>query len=234
MKEFLQSISDSVRDIFSHNIETANTYSVPTRHDGDLTFPIGADKKGKLISTCVLMVDIRNSTSISRKLRKDKVRLGKIYSAFIYAMTRIADEYGFVRNIVGDRVMVVFEPNDCISSALTCAAVMYSVSLKILSEFIAIEDYKIGIGIDYGEMLVLKTGIIKRHEEQSEYKSLVWVGDAANIASKLCDYANRDYNAPLYEIKYEETKLQRMPKPQNKLPRPFSQRSLAELLIGSE
>jgi hypothetical protein len=51
-------------------------------------------------------------------------------------------------------------------------------------------------------MLILKTGIQKRHEEQSEYKNLVWVGDAANIASKLTDSSNKEYNSPLYKLSY--------------------------------
>ena len=131
------------------------------------------------------------------------MKLGKIYSSFIYAMTSIADEYGYVRNIVGDRVMVVFEPKDCFVNAINCAAVMHSVATRILAKHIAIEDFKIGIGIDFGEMLVLKTGIRKKHKEQSEYKSLVWVGDAANTASQLCDFANKNYSSPLFKGSYE-------------------------------
>lgn len=203
MEEFLNGLIQDIKQIFQYNIETPNAYVVPTRHDPNLTFPLGQDKKGKLLETCVLMIDIRNSTKISRQLKKDKVKLGKIYSAFIYAMTSIADEYGYVRNIVGDRVMVVFEPKDCFANAINCAALMYTAATRILAKLIAIEDFKIGIGIDYGEMLVLKTGIRKKHEEQSEYKSLVWVGDAANTASKLCDFANRAYSSPLFKITYE-------------------------------
>ena len=203
MEAFLNELTQDIKHIFEYNIEATNAYVVPSRHDPNLTFPLGQDKKGKLLETCVLMIDIRNSTKISRQLKKDKVKLGKIYSAFIYAMTSIADEYGYVRNIVGDRVMVVFEPKDCFTNAINCAALMYTVATRILAKIIAIEDFKIGIGIDYGEMLVLKTGIRKKHEEQSEYKSLVWVGDTANTASKLCDFANKAYSSPLFKITYE-------------------------------
>lgn len=203
MEEFLNQINQDIKDIFQYNIETTNAYVVPSRNDTNLTFPIGADKKGKLLETCVLMIDIRNSTKISRHLKKDKIKLGKIYSAFVYAMTNIADEYGYVRNIVGDRVMVVFEPKTCFVDAINCAAVMYTVATRILSKHTGLEVFKIGIGIDYGEMLVLKTGIQKKYHEQSEHKALVWVGDVANTASKLCDFANKDYSSPLFKITYE-------------------------------
>lgn len=226
MEEFLKQLNQDIKDIFQYDIETPNAYVVPSRNDVNLTFPIGSTKKGKLLETCVLMIDIRNSTKISRQLRKDKVRLGKIYSAFIYAMTSIADEYGFVRNIVGDRVMVVFEPKDCYVNAVNCAALMYSVATRILSKYVGLEDFKIGIGIDFGEMLVLKAGIRKKHEEQSEYKSLVWIGDAANMASKLCDFANKQYSSPLFKVTYEHLNWERVfkgfkPNP-NPLLNPFS------------
>jgi class 3 adenylate cyclase len=221
MEEFLKQLNQDIKDIFQYDIETPNAYVVPSRNDVNLTFPIGSTKKGKLLETCVLMIDIRNSTKISRQLRKDKVRLGKIYSAFIYAMTSIADEYGFVRNIVGDRVMVVFEPKDCFVNAVNCAALMYSVATRILSKYVELEDFKIGIGIDFGEMLVLKAGIRKKHEEQSEYKSLVWIGDAANMASKLCDFANKQFSSPLFKVTYEHLNWERVFKGFKPNPNPF-------------
>lgn len=203
MKEFLQSIVAEVKEIFDHNIETTKAYVVPTRDDAGLTFGKDQVKRGKLIETCVLFIDIRNSTLISRNLKKDKAKLGKLYSAFIHAMVIIADRYGYVRNIIGDRVMVVFEPNGCFTNAVECAATMYTTAYAILKKFSGIETFKVGIGVEYGEMLVLKSGIAKQHEEQSEYKNLVWVGDAANIASKLTDLANKEYSSPLFTITYE-------------------------------
>lgn len=203
MKEFLQTIADDVKDIFEHEIETTKAYAVPSRNDAGLTFGRDQVKKGKLIETCVLFIDIRNSTIMSRNLKKDKARLGKIYSAFVDAMVSIADRYGYVRNIIGDRVMVVFEPSNCFVDAINCAAMMYTVANKILKKYCGIDSFKVGIGIEYGEMLILKTGIQKNHQEKSEYKNLVWVGDAANVASKLTDFANKEYNSPQYKVSYE-------------------------------
>jgi len=210
MEELLQSIADEIKDIFDTDIETTQTATVPTRNDATLTFSRGITKKGKLLETCVLFIDIRNSTRISKRLKADKRRLGKIYSAFVHAMSRIADEYGFVRNIIGDRVMVVFDAEDCYARAVKCAILMYTVSMKMLKIHSALDDFKVGIGIEHGEMLVLKAGIPKRHEEQSEYKNLVWVGDTANVASKLTDYAAKEYNAPIYKVTYESVNFERV------------------------
>ncbi len=203
MKDYLQYIAEEVKDIFDHDITTAKTFFVPGREDSGLTFGFNQIKKGKTLETCVLFIDIRNSTQMSRNLSRDKAKLGKIYAAFIYAMVKIADKYGYVRNIIGDRVMVVFEPGQCFEDSVNCAVTMYTVATKIIKHYSGLEKFSVGIGIDYGEMLILKTGIQKRHEEKSEYKSLVWVGDAANRGSKLTDFANKSYNSPTFRVSYE-------------------------------
>lgn len=203
MKDYLQYIAEEVKDIFAHDITTVKTYYVPGRDDAGLTFSANQVKKGKILETCVLFIDIRNSTQMSSSLKRDKAKLGKIYTAFIHAMVKIADRYGYVRNIIGDRVMVVFEPEQCFENAINCAVTMYTVATKIIKPYSGLEKFSVGIGIDYGEMLILKTGIQKRHEEKSEYKNLVWVGDAANRASKLTDLANKSYNLPAFRVSYE-------------------------------
>lgn len=240
MKEFIQSIADDVKDIFTHDIETTKTYIVPGRNDPGLTFGYNQVKRGKFIETCVLFIDIRNSTIISRRLKKDKIKLGKIYSAFVDAMTSIADRYGYVRNIIGDRVMVVFEPSNCFTGAVNCAAMMYTTSQWILRKYSGLETFKVGIGIEFGEMLILKTGIQKKHEEQSEYKNLAWVGDAANLASKLTDFANKDYNSPLYKITYSDLvyedvfKRYQQPKPASSLLEKYLNNSSPTSLYNKE
>ena len=196
----INKLNEDIEDIFRFNIDTTKAYAVPSRDDPGLTFPKGENKKGKILETCVLFIDIRNSTNISRRLHDNKILLGKIYSAFIHSMTTIADEYGYVRNIVGDRVMVVFEPGSCFENAIKCAALMYTVAREIIAPLCTPIIFKVGIGIDFGEMLVLKAGIRKKHEELSEYKNLVWIGDAANIASKLTDIAGKELSKNLYRL----------------------------------
>ncbi len=206
MKELVEEIISDIDNIFYYDIETTNSYVVPTRDDPGLTFPYDDIKKGKIIETCVLFVDIRNSTRLSSTFSKDKAMLGKIYSSFIHSMVSIADEFGYVRNIVGDRIMVVFEPKDCIENALKCAILMNTVHQKLRNEYYKKSLFRIGIGIDYGEMLVLKTGIQKRNEERSEYKGLVWVGNTANIASKLTDLSSKSISEEMISVTYQDTK----------------------------
>lgn len=218
MNELVEEILSDVDNIFYYDIETTQAYSVPSRDDPGLTFPYEDTKKGKIIETCVLFVDIRNSTRLSSTFSKDKATLGKVYSSFIHSMVSIADEFGYVRNIVGDRIMVVFEPRNCIENALKCAILMNTVHQILRNEYYKKSLFRIGIGIDYGEMLILKTGIQKRNEERPEYKGLVWIGNTANVASKLTDLSSKSISEDLISVTYEETKtISDLFQPQNPL-----------------
>lgn len=45
-----------------------------------------------------------------------------------------------------------------------------------------------------------KTGTIKRGVDSSEYKSLVWLGPPANVASKLADIANKTFSRQILSL----------------------------------
>ena len=189
LKEIKTELSEINSDDFSMEIST--TYSVPTQDDSGLTFENfdTKEKKLKSLECCVLFIDIRKSTKISFNQTPEK--MSKLYSSFVRGMIRCANEWnGKVRNIIGDRVMVLFDGYDCCSDAVNCAFMMNSVS-KILNSSFSGSYIKCGIGIAHGTMFITKCGTIKRGYQNSHYKSLVWAGTTANLASKLTDMANK-------------------------------------------
>lgn len=197
-KDFFNNI-DSVIDDWKNTSFTFNSKDyVPGLDDKNLTYGNGDEKKGVEISTCVLFVDIRNSV----QLTKDKqVRtMGKIYSVFTHCVLLAAQyEGGFVRNIIGDRVMVVFPPDDCYKKAVHCAITINHIASLINRKFDNFE-FKCGIGVDYGKLNVMKVGIQKKGEENDDNKGLVWVGYPANFASRLTDYANKEFTDIYYNV----------------------------------
>ncbi len=196
-KEFLDEINDEVEDLNASyfNIEITDTYWVPSQDDSNLTYENfdTYTKKVKTIDTCVLFIDIRKSTNIS--LKNDAVKMTKLYSSFSRSMVKIAEKTGGkVRNIIGDRVMVVFDHSGCCEKAIETAVLMNTVTKKIINKHFKDASVNCGIGIAYGKMLVSKCGAIKKGKENSHYKYLVWAGKAANVASKLTDSANKYYS----------------------------------------
>ncbi|QUT06891.1 adenylate/guanylate cyclase domain-containing protein [Sphingobium phenoxybenzoativorans] len=168
-------LSDEVGTILAQDfgVTATKTNTVPHSNDGAITFP-NLDAKTqacKLIDTCVLYIDIRRSTELSITHKPQTV--AKLYSAFVRAMTKCARHYGgHVRGIIGDRVMVIFDCNDCFRKAVDCAILMNSTAQYVINKHFTRNEVKCGIGIDTGKMLVTKTGFRRRGVEQHNYKNL--------------------------------------------------------------
>lgn len=194
LSELSAELSDEVGTILAKDfaVTAISTKVVPHSSDGAITFP-NLDAKTqacKLIDTCVLYIDIRRSTELSISHKPQTV--AKLYSAFVRAMTKCARHFGgHVRGIIGDRVMVIFDCDDCFRKAVDCAVLMNSTSQYVINKHFTRNDVQCGIGIDAGKMLVTKTGFRRRGYEQHNYKNLVWLGRPANVASKLTDIANK-------------------------------------------
>jgi adenylate cyclase len=195
LAELKNDVSEEVSTILSSDfaIEVTNTQTVPQSSDGAITFP-NLDNKSqgtKLIESTVLYVDMRRSTQLSLQHRRHTV--AKLYSAFVRAMTRCAGQFGGeVRGIIGDRVMIIFNSGDCFTAAVDTAILINSVCSYVINKHFVHNEVTFGIGIDYGRMLATKTGIRRHGAAQQSYRSLVWLGRPANIASKLTDNANKE------------------------------------------
>lgn len=173
-------------------VEVVRTRFVPRLDDSSLTYDNHDDrvKRCKLLESCVLYIDIRESAKISAEWQPDI--LARIYSSFVRAMLRSARHFGgHVRNIIGDRVMVVFDQEDCFSNAVRTAILMNTVVQRVLDARIDAIPFRCGIGIDYGPMLATKAGTIRKGAETEFYRSLVWLGEPANVASRLTDIAGK-------------------------------------------
>jgi adenylate cyclase len=204
MKAILNEIEMDIVDIKTKNFQHITTKEVPSRHDSSLTFERGVDKKGKEIETCILYVDIRNSVELNRKHHTQT--MGRIYTAFSKAMLKIAKYHsGYVRNIIGDRVMIVFPKENCYTNAVDCAISIYHISHYIINKVFNDVDFKCGIGIDYGNLKVIKVGLPRRGSEGFDNKNLVWVGYPANIASRLTDVGNKSIDNSKVKVKYYPT-----------------------------
>ena len=178
------------------SIDVTKTTSVPHSDDGAITFP-NLDLKAqgtKFLETTVLYVDMRRSTELS--LQHHPHTVAKLYSAFVRAVTRCAAAFnGEVRGIIGDRVMILFDSEKCFENAVDTAVLINSVCTYVINKYFVHNQVTFGVGIDYGRMLATKTGIRRHGSAQQSYRSLVWLGRPANIASKLTDNANEPEEA---------------------------------------
>lgn len=199
VKDKITEIEEDVLDVINTNFTYSDTNSVPNSENSDLTFERNIEKKGKEIETCVLFVDIRDSVKLNEKHQTQT--MGRIYTAFTKAVLKIAEHHnGFVRNIIGDRVMIVFPTENCFTNSINCAISINHISKYIINKHFKGVDFKCGIGIDYGKLKVVKVGIQRKGDERSENKNLVWIGYPANIASRLTDSANKIIEEDVYVV----------------------------------
>lgn len=197
-KDFFDNINCVINDWKNTSFTFFPKTYVPGLDDKNLTYGNGEEKKGVEINTCVLFVDIRNSVQLTKE--KQVRTMGKVYSVFTHCVL-LAAQYdgGYVRNIIGDRVMVVFPPEDCFKKAVFCAITINHIATLINKKFDNFE-FKCGIGIDYGKLSVMKVGIQKKGAENDDNKGLVWVGYPANFASRLTDCANKEFTDVVYKV----------------------------------
>lgn len=197
-KDFMASIDSVINDWNSTSFSFSQKDYVPGLDDSNLTYGNGQDKKGVEINTCVLFVDIRNSVQLTKD-KQDRT-MGRLYSVFTQCMLLAAqEEGGVVRNIIGDRVMIVFPPDQCYTKAVNCAITINHIA-TLINRKIDNLDFKCGIGVDYGRMRVMKVGVVKKGAENDDNKGLVWIGYPANFASRLTDCANKEFNDVVYRI----------------------------------
>lgn len=203
----LNDLKDDIKKIWEHNTSFVSTEVVPNIENDQLTFQKDKYRKGIDIETCVLFVDIRNSVKMNDSHQTQT--LTKIYYSFIYCVLKIAKEWnGHVRNIIGDRVMIVFDEEYCCLHAINCAGMIMSMSKKYISKLVPNDKFDCGIGIHYGTMHVIKVGLTVQGIENNDYKNLVWIGEPANLASRLTDCAGKEiYKQPLPHILVSENVL---------------------------
>lgn len=195
----INEVEADVIDVVNTDFDHIQTNVVPNRSDSQLTFERGKAKKGKLLKTCVLFVDIRNSVSLTEKHQTKT--MGRIYTAFTKAVLKAAKHHqGHIRNIIGDRVMIVFPAKDCFTNAVDCGITINHIAQNVINKQFKNVDFKCGIGIDYGDLRVIKVGIQRQGHEGTENRGLVWVGYPANIASRLTDVANKTITETYFKV----------------------------------
>lgn len=148
---------------------------------------------GFYFNCTALFVDIRGSSNLPENHTRPV--LAKIYRAYISELVAIMNGNNTCKeiNIHGDSVWGVFDTpyKSNIDSAFSVAYISSSL-VEMLNLELRKKEFKeisVGIGMDYGRVLMIKSGY-----NGSGINEVVWMGDVVNKASKLCHYGNRSWN----------------------------------------
>ncbi|MCW4452775.1 hypothetical protein OK344_11220 [Kaistella sp. BT6-1-3] len=142
--------------------------------------------------TSCLFIDIRSSTQLPQKYRRPT--LAKIYRSYISECVAIINGNSNCAevNIHGACVWGIFDAQykTQIDSVFSTAAELSSIidTLNCKYKRINVEPIKVGIGMDFGRVLMIKAGY-----NGSGLNDVVWMGDVVNYARKLCSYGNKNF-----------------------------------------
>lgn len=129
---------------------------------------------------CVLFTDIRGFTALSRSIDADTLaRTVKIHMA--YQAQTVERLGGYVDNFTGDGLMALFEGEGMEARACQCALEIMEQS-RCPPPSPEVRAVSIGIGVHSGSVVKASVGC----DSWQVYTS---VGEAVNIASRLCDHA---------------------------------------------
>lgn len=174
---------DEILDAGDNSYEEVNTF--PNRDS--LTFTNG------FYTYCTaLFVDIRDSSKMT-EVHKRNV-LAKIYRSFISEMVALMNDHSTCKevNIHGDCVWCICETQykQDIDGVFSLAAKVCSLAdiLNYKLQLKGYQTYKVGVGIDYGRVLMIKAGY-----KGSSINDVVWMGDVVNQACHLCNEANSSF-----------------------------------------
>lgn len=144
-----------------------------------------------------IFIDIRNSSGLTQKYKRPT--LAKIYRSFISEMVAVLNGHENVRevNIVGDCVWAVYNTPwksdiDGVFEKVSTANTL----LKLLNAHFAkksLDPLRIGIGVDWGRVLMIKAGY-----SGSSINDVIYMGDVVNRAAHLAHKAGQNYEKPIW------------------------------------
>ena len=159
-------------------------------------------KNGYYVNCSALFVDIRDSSQLPQSHRRPT--LAKIYRCFISEIVAIMN--GNINcseiRIHGDCVSGIYNTplRPQIDSMFADSAMIHSL-IKVLNYKFKkknISEIKVGIGMDYGRALMIKSGY-----SGSGLNEVVWMGDVVNSASNLCGKANKGWGNEVIFVSHD-------------------------------
>lgn len=144
-----------------------------------------------------IYIDIRDSSGLTDKYKRPT--LAKIYRAFISEMVAVLNGSLHVRevNIVGDCVWGVYKtPLKHHIDEVFAVVYRANTLVNLLNhhyEKKGLDPIKVGIGVDYGRVLMIKAGF-----NGSGINDVIYMGDVVNRAAHLANEAGRMWKKPIF------------------------------------
>ena len=178
---FVIDLENKVKEYLDGEYEVEETKIIPSVEN------VAFGKKAKKMQLCAYCIDIRKSTELLSVHQKQTS--GKIHKAFLTIASRVVLENGGeIRSFNGDGLLAFWPAytKGQISTAVKCAmTTKWLLDIKLSPYFEKYEKLDFGIGIDWGDVYILRAGISRNNNNND----LVFIGKCVNYATAIANQA---------------------------------------------
>lgn len=174
-------LENKVREYLDGDYEVTETETIPSVDN----VPFG--KKAKKMKLCAFCIDLRGSSELLEGHHKQTS--GKIHKAYLSVVSRIVSEKGGeIRSFNGDGLLAfwpAYTKKQLAKAVESAMGIKWFLSIKLSDYFEKYEKLDFGIGIDWGEVYIVRAGISRN----ANNNDLVFIGDCVNFATAIADQA---------------------------------------------
>ncbi len=178
---YLKELEDKIRDYTTGDYEIIETKTIPSPKD------VAFGKKAYKLKLAAFCIDLRKSTDLLKI--HDKETCGKIHKSFLTIVAKIISENGGqVRSFNGDSVLAFFPAQlktDIDVAVRAAFQLKWALDTKFSKYFEQFSKLDFGIGIDCGDVLIVRAGLSKNDDNND----LVFLGMCVNFATAIANQA---------------------------------------------
>ena len=187
-------VTNKVRDYLDGDYEVEEVRSIPSVEN----VPFG--KKAKKINLCSFAIDLRKSSELLKVHQKQTS--GKIHKAFLTATAIVVNDLGGeIRSFNGDGLLAFWPANEkeeLDTAVKTGMRLKWFLDIELSPLFKKYTKLDFGIGIDWGEVYILRAGISR----EANNNDLIFIGKCVNLAVAISKKAQSPYHVEISESTY--------------------------------
>lgn len=192
---YIKELEDKIKDYTTGDYEIIETKTIPSPDN------VAFGKKAYKIKLTAFCIDLRKSTDLLRI--HDKETCGKIHKSFLTIATKIITENGGqLRSFNGDSVLAFFPAQlkiDIDNAVKTAFQLKWALDVKFTKYFEQFSKLDFCIGIDWGDVLIVRAGLPKNDNNND----LVFLGWCVNYANAIANQGHGPNHIEISTSTYE-------------------------------
>lgn len=179
---YIKELEDKIKDYTTGEYEIIETKTIPSPEN------VAFGKKAYKVKLTAFCIDLHKSTDLLKV--HDKETCGKIHKSFLLIATKIiAENGGQIRSFNGDSALAFFPAqlkSDIEKAVQTAFQLKWALDIKFSKYFEQYSKLDFGIGVDWGDVLIVRAGLPKNDNNND----LVFLGMCVNHATAIANQAH--------------------------------------------